>query len=183
MIICGDIFSPAALGDVNAAAAKRTYSACDARHIVSRQSRLPHTLPNPHHGSVPQKDVELILLRQWASYLAMPIWIMDSNGTLLFYNEPAEPILGRRFDEAGEMQLEELSSIFEATTEEGDPIPSDELPIGIALTQHRPAHRRLRIRSLDDHRWHTIEATAFPVEGRGGRHLGGVAIFWEAKAP
>ena len=52
---------------------------------------------------MPQQPLELILLRQCASHLAMPIWIMGPDGNLLFYNEPAEPILGRRFDEAGEL--------------------------------------------------------------------------------
>ena len=32
-----------------------------------------------------QKEIEVILTRQLASYLAMPIIIMDSVGTLLFY--------------------------------------------------------------------------------------------------
>jgi hypothetical protein len=26
-----------------------------------------------------------------------------------------------------------------------------------------------------------LEATAFPLEGQGGRHLGAVVIFWEAR--
>jgi hypothetical protein len=42
--------------------------------------------------------VELILMRQLASYLAMPILLFDPAGNLLFYNEPAEALVGRRFD-------------------------------------------------------------------------------------
>jgi hypothetical protein len=33
-----------------------------------------------------QKEIEVILTRQLASYLAMPIIIIDPLGTLLFYN-------------------------------------------------------------------------------------------------
>jgi hypothetical protein len=33
---------------------------------------------------------------------------------------------------------------------------------------------------VEDGVWRKIEVTAFPVEGQGGRHLGAVAIFWEA---
>ena len=40
-----------------------------------------------------QKDIELILTRQLASYLATPVFIVDAIGTLVFYNEPAEVIL------------------------------------------------------------------------------------------
>ena len=40
---------------------------------------------------MPQQEIEMILVRQLASYLAMPIFIVDPQGTLVFYNEPAEP--------------------------------------------------------------------------------------------
>ena len=53
---------------------------------------------------MPQRAIELILMRQLASYLAMPIMLFDPAGHLLLYNEPAEPILGRRFDETGELR-------------------------------------------------------------------------------
>lgn len=126
-----------------------------------------------------QKEIELILLRQCASHLAMPIWLMGENGDLLYYNEPAEPILGRRFQEAGEMVGEELAAMFQTTAEDGSPLDADDLPINIALRERRPAHRWMRIRGLDAV-WRRIEVTAFPVEGQRGRHLGAVAIFWEA---
>ena len=128
---------------------------------------------------MPQMPIELILLRQCASNLAMPIWLMGENGDLLFYNEPAELVLGRRFDEAGEMPGEELAAMFQTTTEDGSPLGANDLPVNIALTERRPAHRGMRIRGLDGV-WRKIEVTAFPVEGQGGRHLGAVAIFWEA---
>ncbi len=128
---------------------------------------------------MPQQELELILLRQCASHMAMPIWLMGSGGELLYYNEPAEPILGRRFDEAGEMPGEELHTLFETKGEDGSDLDADDLPVNIAVNEHRPAHRPIRIRGLDG-AWRKIEVTAFPIEGQGGRHLGAVAIFWEA---
>ena len=128
-----------------------------------------------------QKEIELILLRHCASHMVMPIWFMGPDGELLYYNEPAEPILGRRFDEAGPMQSEELSKMFSTTAEDGSPIDASDLPINIALTKRRPAHRPMRIQGLDGI-WRKIEVTAFPIEGLGDRHLGAVAIFWEAES-
>jgi PAS domain-containing protein len=127
-----------------------------------------------------QKDIEIILLRQLASHLAMPVWVAGENGELLFYNEPAEAVLGVRFDEAGEMPLTRLPDIFHTETEDHAPLPPEELPLGIALTQRRPAHRRLRLCGVDG-KWRTIEATAFPLDGEGGRRLGAVALFWEVE--
>ncbi len=56
--------------------------------------------------------IQIILTRQLAAYLSVPLFLVDPEGNLLFYNEPAEAILGRRFDETGAMPPEEWSSAF-----------------------------------------------------------------------
>jgi len=127
---------------------------------------------------MPQQEIEIILVRQLASYLAMPIFVVDPEGTLLFYNEPAEPILGRRFEETGEMPMSEWLTSFEPTDEGGMPLAPTEDPLGIALAEQRPAHGVLWLHGLDNVRRH-IEATCFPLIGQANRYLGAVAIFWE----
>ena len=129
-------------------------------------------------SAVAQKPVEIILMRQLASYLAMPIFLVDPRGDMLFYNERAEAILGSRYEETGEMPLEEWSTVFEPTDEHGLPLPARMLPLTIALNERRASHRVLWIRGLDGVS-RRIGVTAFPLEGQGGRHLGAVAIFWE----
>jgi PAS domain S-box-containing protein len=131
---------------------------------------------------MPPKDVEVILTRQLASYLATPVFIVDPQGTLLFYNEPAERILGLRFDETGEMSAAEWSRAFTPEDEQGAPLPTEAMPLNIALARGEPVHGRLHIRGLDGaRRW--IEVTAFPLVGQTPRPLGAVAIFWEIPAP
>ena len=126
---------------------------------------------------MPQKSIELILTRQLASYLSIPIFVVDAEGTLLFYNEPAEVMLGRRFEEAGEMRLDLWSTIFLPTDEAGSPLPPEAVPLVIALRERRPVHKIIGITGLGGVR-KLIEVTAFPLEGLGGRHLGAVAAFW-----
>lgn len=46
-------------------------------------------------------SLEIVLMRQLASYLAAPILVVDRNVDLVFFNASAKPILGRRFDETG----------------------------------------------------------------------------------
>ena len=125
-----------------------------------------------------QREIEVILTRQLASYLALPIFIVDEDGTLIFYNEPAEAILGQRFEETGEMPADEWAQAYTITDDDGTPVAPDGLPLTIALRQHRPAHRRLMMVGRD-HVRRQIEVTAFPLTGQAGRHLGAVAIFWE----
>jgi len=64
-----------------------------------------------------QKAVELILMRQLASCLAVPVFLVDPEGTLLYYNEPAERLLGRRYDETGEMPASEWATMFTPTAD------------------------------------------------------------------
>jgi PAS domain-containing protein len=127
-----------------------------------------------------QRAVELILMRQLACSLAMPIFLVDPAGNLLFYNEPAEQLLGSRYDETGEMSVGEWSSLFAAIGEDGSPLPGEALPLSIALHKHRAAHLAFWIRGLDGVS-RKIGATAFPLEGQGGRQLGVVGIFWEER--
>ena len=125
-----------------------------------------------------QQPVELILLKQWASYLTLPVWLMDDRGNLLYYNEPAEGLLGVRFEEAGEIHADQLAEHFQTTRLDGTPYPNAELPVVVALTDRVPSHDTIRVRGLDE-TWRILEITAFPVEGQGNRHLGAVAMFWE----
>ena len=108
----------------------------------------------------------------------MPVFIIDPGGTLLFYNEPAERIFGLRFDDTGEMPAEKWSTLFSPSNEKGTPIPPEELPLMIALTERRPAHKGIQIKGLDGV-LRNIEVTAFPIIGQAERFLGAIAIFWE----
>lgn len=125
-----------------------------------------------------QREIEIILLRQWASHMSLPIWVAGLNGDLLYYNEPAEELLGVRFDEAGAMPLAQLAEVFQIAAADGSPLSADEIPLAVALQQGRPCHLRLRYCALDGV-WRDVELTAFPFEGEGRRPLGAVAIWWE----
>jgi PAS domain-containing protein len=129
------------------------------------------------HVSGEQHPVELIMARGFMANLATPAFLVDRKGVLVFYNEAAEEILGLRFEEAGPMPAEEWSARFEPTGPAGESIPVEELPLGIALLEGRPAHAPLRITSAAGGA-EEIQATAFPVFGRAGQS-GAIAIFWK----
>jgi PAS domain-containing protein len=128
------------------------------------------------------RPVELLLMRQLASCLTTVMFLLGPDGTTLFFNEPAERLLGRRFDELDEMSLQEWSALLESTDEAGEPIAFEERPVVIALLRQQPAHRRFWVRAFDQVR-HEIEGIAFPLVGSEGRQLGAVGIFWEHARP
>ncbi len=124
--------------------------------------------------------IQIILFRQLAGYLSVPLFLVDPKGNLLFYNEPAEAILGRRFEETGAMPAAEWSTAFRPIDDGGRPIPPENLPLMITLTKRCPAYRRLRIQGMDGVLRH-LEVAAIPIAGLQGDFLGAAALFWECR--
>jgi PAS domain-containing protein len=122
--------------------------------------------------------IEIILTRQLAEYLSVPAFLVDPKGDLLFYNEPAETILGRRFEESGGMPAEEWSRCFTPVDDDGQPIAPADLPLMITLATRMPAHKRFCILGHDGVS-RRIEVTAIPIAGLHGDFLGAAALFWE----
>jgi PAS domain-containing protein len=126
---------------------------------------------------VPQKPLELILARNLMSALSTPAFLVDEGGVLVFYNEAAGTLLGKRFEELGTVGPEEWGSMF-GPFDGGEPIPYDELPLVTAVRQGHPAHANFEIRSTDG-AVHFVEASAFPILTAHGSQ-GAIAIFWPA---
>ncbi len=85
-----------------------------------------------------QKPLELILARNLMSALSTPAFLVDEGGVLVFYNEAAGALLGKRFEELGTVGAEEWGSLFGPFGRNGEPIPYDELPLVIAVRNGRP---------------------------------------------
>lgn len=126
---------------------------------------------------MPDLTIEIILSRQLADCLSVPVFIVNPKGTLLFYNSPAELILGERFENTGEMPASKWSTMFHPIYEDGSPIPPEELPLIKTLNLHRPAHGSFIIRSLDGQSI-PISVTSYPIIGAAKKFMGAVAIFW-----
>jgi PAS domain-containing protein len=125
-------------------------------------------------------EIEIILNRQLADCLSIPVFITDTNGNLIYYNEPAEVILGTRYDETGEMPVELWSTIFKPRDELGNVLAPDDLPLVKTLISYDPYHRTFLIENLKG-KLQKISVTSYPILGRASKFLGAVAIFWESK--
>ena len=123
------------------------------------------------------KDIVLILAREFASKLAFAVLIADAEGNLVYFNEPAERLLGRTYAETGELSSTQWAPLLKTENLDGSPLPLERLPGGIALLERRPAHRNLAITGLDGVR-REISATAFPLLSSATDLVGMMAIFW-----
>jgi PAS domain-containing protein len=125
-----------------------------------------------------QKPLELILARNLMSALSTPAFLVDEGGLLVFYNEAAGILLGKRFEELGTVGPQEWGALFGPFDESGEPIPYDELPLVSAVRDDRPAHADFEIRSTDGVQ-HRVEVSAFPIQTAHGSR-GAIAVVWPA---
>jgi len=130
-----------------------------------------------------QQSVEMILVRQLASYLFVPVLVVDTTGTVVFYNEPAERILGVRFEETGRIGPEEVERLIELSDDPAAGPDEAGRPMATALQQRRPAHAPRWLLRRGDRVRLQVELTAFPVIDQEDRLLGAVAMFWERLGP
>jgi PAS domain-containing protein len=123
------------------------------------------------------KHLVLILARELASNLATPTMIADDQGSVVFYNEAAEAIVGRTFAETGEMPLDDWTGTFAPRSADSEPLPPERRPARIAMDERRAAHVRFRVTSLDGVD-SDVAVTAFPLFAHADEFVGIVAIFW-----
>jgi PAS domain-containing protein len=129
---------------------------------------------------VEQLDIELILARHLISRLAVPVLLVDARGDTLFFNVPAEPIFGYRFDEFERMPFKERTSILVPRDARGRRLPVTRLPGIVAMRKRRPAHAAFQIHDLHGAA-HAVEATAIPLEGASGQILGAMVVLWPTR--
>ena len=97
----------------------------------------------------------------------------------MYFNEPAERILGSSFAELGELAASDWASLIAVEELDGSPLPLEARPAAIALLERRPAHHTFRITGLDGHP-RAISATAVPLLASADELVGVVSIFWES---
>jgi PAS domain-containing protein len=124
--------------------------------------------------------VVLILARELASNIATPMLVLDRNGTLVFYNEPAEIVFGARFDEIGEIAASVWDSHWPVTDANGEKISLLESELSNVILQQTPGHQSIRVQGLDGIQ-RAIEATAFPLFDSMHTFVGAVAVFWQTE--
>ena len=127
--------------------------------------------------SGPQKPLELILARNLLTSVTTPAFLVAKDGTLLFYNEGAGALIGRPFEDTGQLDLEEWTRRFGPFDENDRPLSFEDLPLTRALSEGRPAHDEFSVRSADGV-MHRIAASAMPIVGAASGASGVMVIFW-----
>lgn len=125
-----------------------------------------------------QKSLPLILAREFAANLATPLVILDADGTFIFFNEPAERLIGQTSAEIGNLPEREWRAQFSAHRLDGTPVDTEDQPTAVARRERRPTHDTL-VYTMPDGQRRTLSVTAIPLLGREDEYAGIVAVFWE----
>jgi len=139
--------------------------------------------PEPilEYGSAPvgHKPIELILLRQLASRLPLPVALVDAEGALVYSNPASERLLGWDAAALEDYPTSRFDELLDPREADGTPMKVQDMPIVVALHERRPQQARMILHDASG-RPHTIVTTALPLDGQGGTLLGSMSIFWEA---
>jgi PAS domain-containing protein len=124
-----------------------------------------------------QKPLELILARNLLSSLSTPAFLVGEEGALLYYNQAAGAMLGRGFEESGNMTATAWTGEFGPFGSDDQPLPYEQIPATLAVRDNRPYHGKFRIRAAGG--MHTdVAASAIPIVGLGGSSGGAIVFFW-----
>lgn len=125
----------------------------------------------------PQRNLVLILARAFAAQIATAVYLLDEEGTVIYYNESAERLTGRPFIEGAGLKVDEWMAQALPRDETGELIAIENLPLGTAMLKREPAHGvvTFRLRDGTDQR---IEAVTFPLLAHTEDFVGTFSFIW-----
>lgn len=124
-------------------------------------------------------SIELILARSLAANLAVATFLADAEGTIVYFNEAAELLVGRAYEDTPGLTTQDLVELLDPRGEDGAPVPADLMPLPRVIATGMPAHT---------HAWSGRDganrylATAVPLPDRSGATIGVLLFWYEEKA-
>jgi len=110
--------------------------------------------------------------------LATPFLVLDREGTLVYFNERAERLMGSTSGELCPLPESEWRQRFSIERLDGSEVADEEAPSATARRERRPVHDTLVYTGLDGQR-RVLEVTATPLLGRGDDLEGVFLLLWE----
>jgi PAS domain-containing protein len=124
-----------------------------------------------------QRNLVLILARAFAAQLATAVFLLDPEGTVIYYNEAAERLTGRPFIEGAGSTAEDWLSRTRPRDEEGVEVGVQDLPLGTTMLKQEPSHGIVIFSTADgvDRR---VETASFPLFAHTEDFVGSFSVVW-----
>lgn len=126
-----------------------------------------------------QQPLDLILARNLVSGIKLAAFLIDPDGTLVFFNDAAGELIGRRFEEVGRLERDQWSTEFGPFDEFGKLMPTEDMPVSKALREGLPAHGRFHVSVGDGERLTPVDVSALPLTSAEGLQ-GAIVVFWRS---
>jgi len=126
------------------------------------------------------QPLELILARNLVSAITLAAFLVDPDGRLVFFNDAAGELVGKRFEEVGRLRQEDWSSEFGPFDKFGEMLPTEELPLTLALREGLPAHDRFHM-SVRGEELVEVDVSALPLTTADGFE-GAIVVFWRTES-
>jgi PAS domain-containing protein len=124
-----------------------------------------------------QRNLVLILARAFAAQLATAVFLLDPEGTVIYYNEAAEELTRRPFIEGAGETVDEWIVRRRPRDEEGLELPIQDLPLGTTMLKQEPAHGIVTIRT-EDGVDRLVETASFPLFAHTEDFVGSFSVVW-----
>jgi len=126
------------------------------------------------------KPLLLIQARNLITNLALPGFLTDRDGGLLFFNDAAAEFLGQGFEEVGPLPRERWARQFGPFDDDGCPLAADNHPFARSLRDGRPVQGRFRL-ALGSDKPEQVELSAIPMLDPD-HFEGALIVFWPVEA-
>lgn len=124
------------------------------------------------------KSLVLIRAKHLAESMTTATFLADGDGSLIFFNEAAELLVGRTFNDVGPLSAAQWQESLNVRSRDGSPLPLEAMPSWMAVQRQRPDLGHVRFTALDGNECF-IATCAIPLFAPPDRFEGALVIFWE----
>lgn len=128
-------------------------------------------------GAPPQHSLALIVAREFASSVTVPVILVDATNSLVFYNESAAAAFGAPYGAGPSLSSGDWARRFQPAAPGGAPLERSALPVVTALEQGSPAHAEVEVTAPDGGRV-VVAMTAIPLFSAPGELAGAMLVGW-----
>jgi PAS domain-containing protein len=119
---------------------------------------------------VARRNLELILARSLSENLAVPCFVVNDAGAIVWFNESGERLIGRMAPDTPELSAAEFVDILDVRSSGGEPADAKSRPYLRALGERTPVIESYRVSGADGTQ--VVDAAALPLLGGDGEALG-----------